>query len=169
MKKAIVTGVLIIVAYLFQTTFLEELRLASIVPNLLLFLTFVAGFMNGRKTGLLTGFFSGLLIDIFSGSVIGLNALIYMCIGYLNGCFQSLFFDEDIKLPLVLLSASDLIYGLFIYVTRFLLNNRLNIVDYILYPIIPELIYTIVAAVFLYRPLLKLYRWLEKGSVHVGD
>ncbi len=169
MKKVIVTGVLIILAYIMQTTLLDEMRLASIVPNLLLFLTFVSGFMNGRKTGMFTGFFCGLLIDIFSSSVIGLNALIYMSIGYLNGCFQALFFDEDIKLPLVLLSVSELLYGLFTYVTRFLLNNRLNMFDYILYPIIPELVYTIVAAVFLYRPLLKLYHWLEKGSVHVGD
>lgn len=169
MKKAAVTGGLIVLAYLIQTTLLDEIRLASIVPNLLLFLTFVSGFMNGRKTGMFTGFFCGLLIDIFSSDIIGLNAIIYVCIGYLNGCFQALFFDEDIKLPLVLLSVSELLYGFFTYVTRFLLNNRLNMLDYILYPIIPELIYTIVAAVFLYRPLLKLYHWLEKGSVHVGD
>lgn len=169
MKKAAVTGVLVVLAYLMQTTLFNEIRLASIVPNLLLFLTFVSGFMNGRKTGMFTGFFCGLLMDVFSSDIIGLNALIYLCIGYLNGCFQALFFDEDIKLPLVLLSASELLYGLFTYITRFLLNNRLNMPDYILYPIIPELIYTIVAAVFLYRPLLRLYHWLEKGSVHVGD
>lgn len=169
MRKVIVTGILIVLAYVVQTTFLEAIRMASIIPNLLLFLTFVSGFMNGRKTGLFTGFFCGLLIDVFSSGVIGLNAIIYMIIGYLNGCFQALFFDEDIKLPLVLLSLSELTYGLFTYITRFLLNNRLNMLDYILYPVIPELVYTIVAAVFLYRPLLKLYHWLEKGSVHVGD
>lgn len=169
MKKAIVTGILIIAAYLIQTTFLEELRLASIVPNLLLFITFICGFMNGKKAGMLTGFFCGLLIDIFSGGAIGLNTLIYMYIGYFNGCFQNLFFNEDIKLPLFLLAVSELFYGVFVYVTRFLLNNRLNMLDYILYPLIPELVYTIVVAVFLYRPILKLYRRLEKGSVYVGD
>jgi len=168
-KKVIATGILILAAYLIQTTFLKELRLASIVPNLLLFVTFVSGFMNGKKAGMLTGFFCGLLIDIFAGGVIGLNALVYMYIGYFNGCFQAMFFNEDIKLPLILLSVSELFYGLFTYITKFLLNNRLNMLDYILYPIIPELVYTVVAAVLLYRPVLKLYRRLEKGSVHVGD
>lgn len=169
MKKAFVTGLLIIIFYLIETTFLRELRLASIVPNLLLFLTFVSGFMNGRKTGMFTGFFCGLLIDIFSTLPIGINALVYMYIGYMNGCFQALFFDEDITLPLVLLCVSEFIYGIYTYVVLFLLKSRLNMADYILYPVIPELVYTLVAAVILYRPLLKLYHWLEKGSVRPGD
>ena len=169
MKKAIVTGLLILVFFLLETTWLEELHFISITPNLLLFLTFVAGFTGGRKTGLLTGFFCGILIDIFSEQVLGFNAIIYMYIGFLNGCFQSLFYVDDIKLPLILLFASEILYGFYSYVFLFLLHRRLNIGDYFLYPVIPELVYTLVAAVLLYRPLLKMYHWLEKGSVRPGD
>lgn len=169
MKKVLVTGLLILVFFLVETTWLKELHFISITPNLLLFLTFVAGFTSGKKTGLLTGFFCGILIDIFSEQILGFNAIIYMYIGYLNGCFQSLFYVDDIKLPLVLLFGSEFFYGFYSYVFLFLLQGRLNIADYFIYPVIPELVYTLVMAVFLYRPLLKIYHWLEKGSVRSGD
>lgn len=169
MKKIIITGLLIIAFFLFETTMPDSLRLAAIVPNLLLLLTFVSGFSSGKNTGMLTGFFCGLILDIFSEQAIGFNALIYMYIGYLNGCFHSQFFIDDIKLPLLLLSLSEVFYGIYSYVILFLLHRRLNFFEYVLYPIFPELIYTLVAAVFLYRPLLKVYHWLEKGSVSQGD
>ncbi len=169
MKKVLVTGLLILVFFIVETTWLKELHFISITPNLLLLLTFVAGYTSGRKTGLFTGFFCGILIDLFSEQVLGFNAIIYMYIGYLNGCFQSLFFVEDIKLPLVLLFGSEFLYGFYSYVFLFLLQGRLNIADHFIYPVIPELVYTLVMAVFLYRPLLKIYHWLEKGSVRPGD
>jgi len=164
-KKVFVTGLLILVFFLVETTWLKELSFISIAPNLLLFLTFISGFTGGKKTGLLTGFFCGILIDLFSEQVLGFNAIIYMYIGFFNGCFKSLFYVDDIKLPLVLLIVSELFYGFYSYVFLFLLHGRLNIADYFIYPVIPELVYTLILAVILYRPLLKVYRWLEKGSV----
>jgi len=61
--------------------------------------------MRGKKEGLYIGFFTGILLDIFSGSVIGINALIYMYIGYLNGYFRKMFYPEDIKLPMLLIKS----------------------------------------------------------------
>ena len=57
------------------------------------------------------GVICGLLTDVFWGNTIGFYILLYTMIGYLNGTFERLFYDEDIKLPLVLISGSELIYG----------------------------------------------------------
>lgn len=162
MLRKIVMGFLLILFFLIQTTLVQGLALASITPNLLLILTFVSGFMRGKKSGIWVGFFAGLLIDIFYGQMIGFNALIYMYIGYLNGFFHKLFYDEDITLPLVLVCGSDFLYGFSVYVLRFLLRNRLDLPFYMMRIIIPELIYTVVFAIILYRPLLKLHRFLEE-------
>lgn len=162
MLRRIIMGFLLTIFFLIQTTLIQGLSLASITPNLLLILTFVSGFMRGKKSGIWVGFFAGLLIDINYGQMIGLNALIYMYIGYLNGFFHTLFYDEDITLPLILISGSDLLYGFSFYVLRFLLRNRLDFSFYLLRIIIPELIYTVVITIILYRPLLKLNRFLEE-------
>ncbi len=162
MLRKIIMGFLIILFFIIQTTLIQGLSLASITPNLLLILTFVSGFMRGKRSGLWVGFFAGLLIDMYYGQIIGHNALIYMYIGYLNGFFNKLFYDEDITLPLALICGSDFLYGFSVYVIRFLLRNRLDVSFYMTRIIVPELIYTVVVAIILYRPLLKLHRFLEE-------
>ena len=47
------------------------------------------------------------MIDIQFGTIIGFYALIYLVIGFVNGLFEQMYFDEDIKLPLFLISVSE--------------------------------------------------------------
>lgn len=107
------------------------------------------------------GFFCGLLMDIFCGFYLGVYALLYMYIGYVNGYFQKRFYPEDIKLPMLLISASNLIASLFTYVCMFFFRGRFDIVYYLKAIIIPELVYTMVITIFLYIILLKVNQKLE--------
>ena len=126
MRRFLFSVLLIIGSFVLQTTLFQALSFGGIVPNLMIVLTASYGFMRGKKAGLLTGFFSGLLCDIFFGSVIGLNALIYMYIGYLNGQFHHVFYPDDIKLPLISIFVSDLSYGILYYLTLFMLRGRFH-------------------------------------------
>ena len=112
--------------FILQCTLFKRLSFGGISPNLLLITTTSLGFMRGEKQGLLAGFVSGLFVDIFFGDVIGLYAMLYMYIGYLNGKFSRIFYPEDIKLPLALITLSDLSYGMVCYIVLFLLRGRLN-------------------------------------------
>lgn len=168
-RRIIITSLMVCIAFLLQCTVFKGLSFGLASPNLLLILTFIFGFMRGKKTGMAVGMASGLLIDIFFCEVIGFNALLYMGIGYVNGMFNKIFFDEDITLPLLLLVGSDLSYNIIFYIFRFLLRNRLDFPYYFVHVMLPELIYTVVVTVFIYRLILKLNRWLveyEKRSVN---
>ena len=144
------TLLLIIVCFLFQTTVFQGLDFGGIVPNLMIILTASFGFMRGDKTGLAIGFFCGLIIDIFFGNVLGLNAMIYMYIGYANGKFNRIFYPEDIKLPIGLILVSDLAYGFLYYITLFLMRGRFHIGYYFIHINFPETVYTILITLFLY-------------------
>ena len=120
MKRVLVEILIIITAFILQSTVFRAISLGGIVPNLLIIITSAFGIMRGRRAGMLTGFTCGLLIDIFFGSVIGFYALVYMVIGYLNGIFQSLFYPEDVKLPMILISLSEVVYCFICYVFLFL-------------------------------------------------
>ena len=158
MKKNILSAVLIVVFFVLQTTIFRTLAIGSIVPNILIILTASSGFMRGKKTGLLVGFFSGLLIDIFFGEAIGFYALIYMYIGFANGFFERIFYPEDIKLPMILITISDLSYGLICYILTFLLRSRFQFGYYFVHIILPEMVYTIAVTIILYPLIL----WLNK-------
>ena len=99
--------------------------------------------------------------DRRSGDMIGFYALIYLVAGYLNGLFEQIYFDEDIKLPLFLIAVSDLLYGLCIYVFTFLLRSDFNFLYYLNRIIIPEAIYTIVITLGVYPLLLFINHKLE--------
>ena len=164
MKRFIVSVILIILCFLFQTTVFKWLNFGGIVPNLMIVLTASFGFMRGKKTGLFYGFFCGLLADIFFANVLGLNAMIYMYIGYANGKFNRIFYPDEIKLPLVLIFFSDLIYGFSYYVILFLLRGRFHLNFYFINIILPEMVYTILVTLLLYPLILWLNKKLEASE-----
>ena len=162
MRRVFTTALFIILCFLLQCTVFRALDFGGIVPNLLIVLTASFGFMRGEKCGLLIGFFSGLLIDIFFGSVIGFYALLYMYIGYANGKFSTIFYPEDIKLPIILILGSDFFSGIICYVILFLLRGRFDFRYYFMHIILPEIVYTIVVTLFLYPIILWTNRRLEQ-------
>ena len=160
-KRVIVTILFVLICYLLQSTVFPKLALASVKPNLMIVVTAAFGFMRGTKEGMLIGFFSGLLMDIQFGNILGFYALIYLLIGYVNGLFEQMYYDEDIKLPLILIAASEVVYGLVIYVLMFLLRSEFDFLHYFSHIIIPELIYTIVVTLGLYPLILFVNHKLE--------
>ena len=162
MKRKIVIALMIIVCFLLQSTLFQSLSLASISPNLLIILTSAYGFMKGKKEGMAVGFFCGLLEDIFFGRLLGMHALIYMYIGYANGYFNQIFYGEDIKLPMALISASELAYGLGTYLIMFLMRSRFDFFYYLKIIILQELLYTIIVTLFVYRIIYMIDQKLEK-------
>ena len=162
MLRKFVLAVSIILFYTLQCTLFKELALASVSPNLLMILVFAAGFMRGKKEGLYVGFFCGLLLDLCYGKTIGFNALLYMYIGYINGFFNNVFYDDDVTFPIGLLCASDFIYNFVFYVFAFLLRNRLVLSYYFIHIIVPEMIYTVVIMLLIYRLMLKVNRKIEE-------
>ena len=162
MRRKIYVALIISICFLLQSTLFQTLSIASISPNLLIVVTSSFGFMRGRKEGMWIGFFSGLLLDIFFGSVIGFYAMIYSCIGYVNGFFRKWFFPDDIKLPLILIAASDFSYNILVYLFLFFLRGRFRIDYYLLNIMLPELVYTILVTIVLYFIILKINKKLEK-------
>ena len=161
MRRYITYFLIIGICFLLQTTVFQALAFADITPNLMVIVVSAIGFMRGRKEGLWVGFFCGLLIDIFFGFYLGVYALIYMYIGYINGLFQKRFYPDDIKLPMLLIGGSDIVYNLVVYIGMFFFRSRFAIADYFTSIILPEFVYTMVITIFLYYLLLKINQKLE--------
>ncbi|MBQ2936907.1 MAG: rod shape-determining protein MreD [Lachnospiraceae bacterium] len=158
MRRLVISAALVILCFVLQSTVFKELAFGGIVPNLMIVLTASYGFMRGEKSGLIVGFFCGLLADIFFGGLLGLYAMIYMYIGYLNGKFNRVFYPDDIRLPLVLILISDFVYGIISYMTLFLLRGRFHFSYYFSNIILPEMVYTILITLLLYPIIL----WINK-------
>ena len=162
MRRKIFIAVTIIICFLLQSTVFQRLSFVSISPNLLIVVTAAFGFMRGRKEGLFVGFFCGLLMDVFFGPVLGIYALLYMYVGFINGIFKKIFYPEDVKLPIFLMAVSDLSFNIIIYFGMFLFRGRCEFGYYFVHVMIPELVYTMIVAVVIYFILLKINQKLEE-------
>ena len=160
LRKLIVT-IFILVCFVMQCSVFSAFSLAGIIPNLMIILTSAFGLMRGEKEGLLTGFFCGLLSDVFFGDTLGLYAMLMMYIGYLNGKFSRIIYPEDIKLPIALITVSDLTYGVLCYIILFLLQRRFDFPYYFARIILPEALYTVIVTLFLYPLILRVNERLE--------
>lgn len=151
MKSKVVLFFTIIICFLLQCTVMDLISIGSITPNLLLVLCVSMGLMRGRKSGLWTGFFSGLLVDLFYGSLFGFYALIYMYIGFFSGYAHRIYYDDDVKVPMFLTAIADLAYNLAVYGLQFLLRGRLGLGTYLYRIIVPEIFYTVILTLLVYR------------------
>lgn len=161
MKRKIITILFIVIAFLLQSTVFGRFTFAGVRPNLMIVITASFGFMRGRKEGMAVGFVCGLFADLFWGGMLGFYTLIYTVIGYLNGTFHRMFFDDDIKLPLALIGASDLLYGLVVYVCLFMLQGEFIFTYFLGHVMLPELVYTILITLILYQVILHVNRRIE--------
>ena len=161
MRRKVTIAIIIIVCYLLQSTLFQILAFASISPNLLIVVTSAFGFMRGKKEGIWTGLCCGICMDMFYGGTLGFYALIYMYIGFFNGYFRKLFYPEDIKLPMLLIGGSDLLYNLAVYFFMFLFRSKFEFDYYLINIIIPELVYTMLVTIVLYMILLKINQHIE--------
>ncbi len=162
LKRIAVYVVLVVVCYLLETTVFPHLALASVIPNTLVIVTSSIGFMRGKKEGMITGFCCGLIKDVLGGGLIGFYAFIYMMLGFGNGFFKQVFYDEDVKLPIVLISASEFLYSIAVYVFLFMLKSDFKFGYYFRHIIMPELVYTILVTLVLYQILLHINQSLEE-------
>lgn len=151
MKSKLVHFLLILLCFLLQGTLMKQIAIGSVSPNLILICCVSTGLMRGRKSGMWTGFLSGLLVDMFYGSVFGFYALVYMYIGFFSGYAHRICYDDDIKVPVMLAACADLVYNFGVYALQFLLRGRLGLSTYFVRIILPELFYTVLLTVLVYR------------------
>ena len=163
-KRFFITLMMVYFCVVIQTSLLPMIEIASIRPNLILIVTASFGFMRGSKEGMFVGLFAGLMMDTLFGTVLGFYGLIFLIFGFLNGLFQQIYLDEDIKLPILLISATSLVYGLCIYLFHFVLRGEFAFFTYLNQIILPELIYTIAATIGLYPLILWVNRKLESDE-----
>lgn len=153
LRRLIVLLFCIFLIFILQCDWVQALSLGGVIPNVILILVVSVAFFRGCTVGLLTGFLCGLLQDLLFGDVLGFYAMVYMCAGYFSGLAHKEFYDYDLKLPLTLIAAADLFYSFIVYGFLFLIRGRLNFTYYLTRVILPEAVYTVLAAVAVYSVL----------------
>ena len=168
-RRKIVLFLLLLICFIVQGTFLKVIAIGSISPNLILIFVVSVGFMRGKKTGIWTGFVCGLGCDLLGDGILGYYALIYLLIGFGAGCCCKLFYDDELRVPVLIVAVCDLVYGGMVYVLGFLLHGRIQFFYYFSRMMIPEMIYTVLLTAILYKVFLKINKKLTELEMKERD
>jgi rod shape-determining protein MreD len=160
MKKfvtALLLFITILVCFVLQTSVLPAFSFLGITPNLMVIVTASYGFMFGDRKGMFIGLVCGLFCDVCFGPLIGFQAGVYALVGFLSGKFQKILYVEDLLFPLSMIAVCDLLVGFLTYVFLFLMQNRLFFRSFFMKRMLPEMVYTVLAGLFLYPVLRVIY------------
>lgn len=161
-KRLLIWFVIIVISFLLQTNVFQYVALAGVVPNLFIILIVSVAYMRGQNEAMAIAFVCGILIDFLYGDVIGLYTLFYIVIAYINGYFHRIYYDEDFTIPIILIGISDFVYNFLTYIANFLLRNRLDLWYYISRIILPEMVYTILISILMYKVLHSINGWVNR-------
>ena len=164
-KRILITIVLVIVGFLLQTTLIQNIRLAGVIPNIMLLVVVFVAFLNGVYFGITTGITVGLLYDCMYGSLLGINMLAFLLIGYFCGICSRLYRRGNYIIPIILIAIGEVIYGIVTYLTDYLLRGKLNIGYYLGKVMLPEYVYSVVVGIIIYGFICLMYEDSElKGG-----
>ena len=156
-----VTALIIFVNFILQTTIFPLLAIRGIFPNTGLIIVTSYALLRGSKAGAIVGGFTGLLMDIFFSKMIGFYTILYLVIGLLFGRSQKTFYRENYLLPVIFCTVSTIIYQAVLYITGFMLRGEGNILYFLFSILVPELVYTAIVTIIVYRILFGINEWLE--------
>lgn len=81
--------VLLVLALILHTTVLAEIRIAGVMPDIMLLVAVAAGMEAGPSYGAVMGFAAGMLADLLLPTPLGLSALVFTLTGYAVGVTQA--------------------------------------------------------------------------------
>ncbi len=162
MRRVLFYVILVFSIFFLQTGVFTRFSAGGIEPNLLVTCTVSIGILRGKKEGCVIGFVLGLMMDALFGLYFGLYALILAVLGYISGNLQRIIYEEDMTLPILMIGVGDIVYSLAIFILTFVVRGRVALGSYFVHIILPEVIYTLILAMFIYRIISVINRRLER-------
>ncbi len=88
--------------------------------------------------------------------------LLYMVIGYVNGFFHKDYLMEDLMMPVFIIAIDEFVFNFFVYICTFIIRNRTDIHFYFNKVFLPQIFFTVLATVLIYRILVNINKKLKK-------
>lgn len=160
-----IISLIILFNLIFQSTLFQWIGIYGVVPNTALILVMSFSIYSGKNRGAIIGFSIGILQDVVFGRTIGLNALIFMIIGYLVGFMDQKIFKDSLLIPFTLTILTTILYETINLMLVFLLGYRIELLSIIKKMLLIEVIYNSVVSLIVYYYISKLFKsgLMKKG------
>lgn len=158
--RYLVYAILLILGFIFQSTFLELIALLDIKPNIILIIVVSVALIRGELEGAVVGFVGGLMLDSFSRYT-GANTFICMMTGYLTGIFTVGLYKENPFVPVITVFIATFFYDFAFYIMEILLQGYTDFIYFFENIILREMVYNALVTLIVYGIIYFLNERLE--------
>ncbi len=151
MKRISLMSSLIVLFFIFQTSFFCFFNHFNVIPNFSLILLIILAMLSDGLTGGILGFMTGMLYDAMIFDIFGVYTLIYFFIGAITGSFSDDMLRENYLVYGTITGLSTLVMHFLLYLILFFLRFRVQTAGSILPGIILETVINAVLAVFVLK------------------
>lgn len=151
MKKIILMSSIIVLGFIFQTSFINFFNYFNVVPNISLILLVIFAMLSDGLIGGFLGLLTGILYDSMTYDIFGVYTLIYFFIGSIIGNFSDDMLRENYLVYSTVTGISTLIMHFLMYMILFFLRFRVQVAASILPGIFFEALINSVIVVFVLK------------------
>lgn len=155
--ELVIISLIILFNLILQSTFFQWVKICGVFPNTALILVISFAIHSEKNKGAAIGFFIGIFQDIIFGRMVGLNALIFMMIGYWIGLMNQKIFKDNLLIPFILTALITIFYEVINLLPIFLLGYRVELLD-ITRKISIGVAYSSIVSLIIYHYISKLFK-----------
>lgn len=148
--KHVLTGILIVLLTVVQTTVLRGIEIFHVIPNLLFIFVVCYSLLRSDYSALFVAAVCGLVLDVLGGRAIGINTLLCTLSAYTCVAVSGSLFNNNSFVAMVFVLLLSLPYELFIYVFYFVIWGRGALGFVLLHKLIPAVLYNFVMTLLIY-------------------
>lgn len=109
-RRYIMSYLILVVAYILQTTLIREIAIFKVAPSLMLVSVICFSLVNEEVSAAIYGGIAGLLMDISSGGAIGFNAILMLYLALALVIFGQDLFHDTVRSATFLVVISTILY-----------------------------------------------------------
>lgn len=157
MKKIILMSFLIVLGFVFQTSFMASFNYFKVIPNISLILLVIFSMQSDGIWGGILGLLTGILYDAMIYDIFGVYTLIYFIIGGLIGNFSDEMVRENYLVYSTVTGISTVVMNSILYLILFFLRFRVQGAAGILPGILIEALINSALAVFILKIIMFIF------------
>jgi rod shape-determining protein MreD len=132
MKRINIMVIIVVINFVFQTSFYNYLDIFGTIPNISLIFVVTFAMMTNGIIGGSIGILTGVLYDVMIYDVFGIYTLIYFIIGAVIGSFSQYVNKENYALYSLVTLLSTLFFHTLLYILLFFLKYDVQNIGYII-------------------------------------
>ncbi len=151
--KHFLYSVILVAIVIIQAVFFAKLEIFGARPQLVLLFVCTLSFFEGARSGAVYGLIGGYLVDVVCGGGVFFSAVVYMLMCYLAAYAVELYFSDGF-FPFLAISTVFMIAKHLLDIIAILTTYKsFNFFKSLWYTFLPETLYTLLAAAFIFFPI----------------